>query len=306
MAIRRGLGEAVPRMTLAGEDAVTLDPETVRTTDRFPAGFFATYHVYPYYPDFMNLDPGYGEAVSPFGPSNYWGYLVDLGSHHTRLPVLVAEYGLPTSIGVSHVNPQGWHHGGLAEVAAAAGTARMTREIAAAGMAGGLVFEWIDEWFKRTWVTYQFESPRDRDRLWYNRMDSEEHYGLIAVEPEPRLPGRTIGERIRAGWQAVPAAYDDPRRGTLRLLADEAYLRVLFQARDPLDEVMIGFDVIDPTRGDFRWPGRVGPRLPTGLEVVLAVRGDTARIVHDTHSQPYRIRELPAAETPIDSGPPIL
>jgi hypothetical protein len=302
--IRRSLGEALAERSLGGEDAVSIDPMLVATTDRFPAGFFATYHVYPYYPDFMNLDPQYGEAVSPFGPSNYWGYLTDLKAHHEGLPVLIGEYGLPTSIGVSHVNPQGWHHGGLTEAEAAAGTARMTREIAASGMAGGVVFEWVDEWFKRTWVTYQFESPRDRDRLWYNRMDSEEHYGMMALEPEPRVPGETLADRAAGAWQTVPAVYDDPERGVLRMTADEAYLRVLFQAGEgSADGLMIGFDMVDPDRGDFRWPGREGSRLPVGLEVVLQVAGDTARVLQDSHSQPYQLREMPPA--PIDSGPPI-
>jgi hypothetical protein len=304
--IRRSLGEQVGAVPLEGEDAVSIDPGLLETTGRFPAGFFATYHVYPYYPDFMNLDPGYREAVSPYGPSSYWGYLTDLKRHHADLPVLIAEYGLPSSIGVSHVNGQGWHHGGLTEEEAAAGTARMTREIAAAGMAGGVVFEWIDEWFKRTWVTYQFESPRERDPVWYNRLDSEEHYGMIAVEPAPRLPGRTLEERVTADWPAVPAAYDDPQRGTLRLIADEAYLRVLYRTADVRpEEIVIGFDVIDPDRGDTRWPGRAGPRLPVGLEVVLRVAGDTARILQDTYSQPYELRELPATGLPIDSGPDV-
>lgn len=302
--IRRNLGEELADRSLGGEDAVSIDPMRVATTRRFPAGFFATYHVYPYYPDFMNLDPGYREAVSPFGPSNYWGYLTELKAHHAGVPVLIGEYGLPSSIGVSHVNPQGWHHGGLTEAEAAAGTVRMTREIAAAGMAGGLVFEWIDEWFKRTWVTYQFESPRDRDRLWYNRMDSEEHYGMIAMEPEPRVPGATLDDRVAGPWQTLPALYDDSSRGVLRMVADEAYLRLLFQSRDPAGrELLIGFDVVDPKRGDFRWPGRRAAPVPVGLEVVLEVSGDTARILLDSYSQPYQLSEMPPA--PIDSGPPI-
>ncbi len=304
-AILRGLGDGIDlgQVMLEGEDAVTIDPGHTRATGRFPAGFFATYHVYPYYPDFMTREPAYLHAVSPWGPSNYFGYLTALKRYHRDIPVFIGEYGLPPSIGVSHVAPFGWHHGGLTEARAAAGTARLTREIAAAGMAGGGVFEWIDEWFKKTWVTQQFESPPERDRMWYNRLDSEEHFGLNAVEPEPRIRGETLAERVNGGWLMVRPAYDDSTRGTLRLLADEAYLRVLYVAPRRVDEVLLGFDVIDPRRGDSRWPGKVGPRLPVGLEVVLRARGDTARILKDTHSQPIRIRELPAA--PIDSGPDI-
>ena len=37
-------------------------PTWSRATDAFPAGYFASYHAYPYYPDFMVLDPGYNQA----------------------------------------------------------------------------------------------------------------------------------------------------------------------------------------------------------------------------------------------------
>ncbi len=196
--IRRALGEAVNiRPVLEGDDAVALDPSLVRATAEFPAGYYASYHVYPYYPDFMVLDPGYNRARSPWGPSSYWGYLTDLKEHHSDLPVLISEYGVPASIGMAHLHPQGWHHGGNPEPLMAEVNARLTREVAAARMAGGVFFEWIDEWFKKTWNTTEFEVPLDRDRLWHNRMDAEEHYGVLAMEPRERLAGADAARAAR-------------------------------------------------------------------------------------------------------------
>ena len=48
-------------------DAIGLDPNLVRPTTANPAGWFAAYHAYPYYPDFMMLDPGYRAARSARG-----------------------------------------------------------------------------------------------------------------------------------------------------------------------------------------------------------------------------------------------
>ena len=73
----------------------------VRATPANPAGWFASYHAYPYYPDFMNLDPGYAAARSSFGQSNYFGYLRDLQRHHAGVPLLISEYGVPSSRGNS-------------------------------------------------------------------------------------------------------------------------------------------------------------------------------------------------------------
>lgn len=282
-SIRRALGDDIRlKPVLEGDDVVTLDPSLITPTSEYPAGYFASYHVYPYYPDFMVLSGEYNEAVGPFGPSNYWGYLTALKRHHAELPVLISEYGVPMSIGMAHLQPQGWHHGGNTEEAAAEIYARMTREIAAAGMAGGIVFEWIDEWFKKTWNTSRFEVPRDRDRLWYNRMDAEEHYGILAMEPEPRLGEGGLAERLR-NWPRTGALYSSPDGALVRAAADEAYLWLLFQPATPggSDELVFGLDVLDAGAGDFHLPGKVGGRQPVGLEFALEISSGQARLLVD-------------------------
>ena len=55
----------------------------------------------------------------------------------TRMPLVVAEYGVPSSRGIAHLQSQGWHHGGHDETAMAAIDARMTREIRESGAAAG-------------------------------------------------------------------------------------------------------------------------------------------------------------------------
>ena len=82
---------------------VSLDPSLVRATASNPAGWFASYHAYPYYPDFMLHDPGYNRARSSLGRSNYFGYLAELKRHHAGIPVLIAEYGVPSSRGDAHL-----------------------------------------------------------------------------------------------------------------------------------------------------------------------------------------------------------
>ena len=75
----------------------------VNATPSNPAGWFASYHAYPYYPDFMLYDPGYSIARSPEGRSNYFGYLTALKKHHRGVPLLIAEYGVPSSRGIAHL-----------------------------------------------------------------------------------------------------------------------------------------------------------------------------------------------------------
>lgn len=266
------------------EDVVAVDPTLVRPTGAFRAGFFAAYHAYPYYPDFIVLEGGYA------------AYLRRLKGHHREMPVLIAEYGVPASLGIAHLAPEGWDHGGHTEAEMAAVNAELTRLIAASGMAGGVLFAWIDEWFKRNWLVAALETPHDRSRLWLSRMNPEQQYGVLAMEPAPRLAGETLTERLRS-WSAVPPLYG----GRLRALADEAYLWMLV---DPgvdgrPDSILIGLDVLDPAAGAFRWPGRHPLTLPVGVEFVLAVSAGEARVLADRSANPFRVRRQSPFRLPL-------
>ncbi len=293
IAIRAALGETVERPPLEYDnDATGLDATLVRSTDAFPAGYFASYHVYPYYPDFMILDETYQASSSSEGPSNFFGYLRDLQRHHAGMPVVISEYGIPASIGIAHLQPQGWHHGGLTEAAMAQADARLTREIAEAGMAGGIVFAWIDEWFKKNWMVIDFEIPLERNRLWFNRLDAEQHYGMIAIEPIAAVSGLTLADRT-AAWSAIPSLYRDGGGRTLKAAADEAYLWLHLDWRDSLPpELLVGLDMVDPDAGQTRWPGASGPTIPIGIEFVLHLRDGRLRLLADRASNVFRIQKV--------------
>jgi hypothetical protein len=269
-------------------DAIGLDAELVRPTTANPAGWFASFHAYPYYPDFMLYDPGYNKARSPEGRSNYFGYLTDLVRHHQNMPVLIAEYGVPSSRGDAHIQPQGWDHGGHDEQAMARIDARLTRELRATGTAGGLVFAWIDEWFKRNWVVTDFELPVENNRRWHNVMDAEQNYGLIgmyagdsATHPEPG------GDAQR--WRKLPVmARGDGMLKALHVGSDGAFVYVAVDfasgvTRDegretsretralvprPLSLVQLAISTYRDSVGQHRLP-RTGVTSPLGFEFLV-------------------------------------
>jgi len=296
VAIRRGLGEQVESVPREYDnDIIGLDATRMTASDEFAAGLFASFHAYPYYPDFMILEESYREAASSFGPSNYFGYLQQLKAAHPGMPVVVSEYGVPASIGSAHLQPQGQHHGGLSEAEMARIDRRLTLELAEAGMAGGVLFAWIDEWFKKNWLTIEFELPPERNRLWYNRLDAEQHYGIFAMEPEPPVPGATIEERAD-GWAEIPPLYETDT-GTVRAAHDAAYLwlHVETPGHEPGDRIMLGIDLVDPGAGDVRWPGGEGPEVPVGLEFVVIEGEEGLRVLADPPMNPFDL--VPVGES---------
>ena len=164
------------------EDMVSINLDGIDETNA-PAGYFASYHVYPYFPDFMVCDPGYREYSDEYGENSYLGYLNDLKAHYHDRPLIISEYGVSSGWGTSRFSTNGMHHGGLTEEQQGEYIVRMMHNIQDAGCGGGMLFSWIDEWFKYVWIFGQTTSPDSRPR-WHNIFSAEENYGVITFIPE--------------------------------------------------------------------------------------------------------------------------
>lgn len=89
----------------SSEDDEQIDLANMISADS-SAGFFLGYHAYPYYPDFIVEDPYYQAESDVQGPNNYLGYLKELKSHYEGIPLLIAEFGVPSSWGSGHLSPR--------------------------------------------------------------------------------------------------------------------------------------------------------------------------------------------------------
>lgn len=161
-----------------GEDTVGVDLSKITVTDA-PAGLFISYHAYPYYPDFVSNQTSYSNTDDGLGPNSYLGYLLELKSHYENMPLIVAEFGVPSSWGIAHYASSGMNHGGFSESEQGYTNIRLFHSIEDAGCGGGMQFAWMDEWFKRTWVTDPVDYIAQQRVLWHNITAAEQNYGLI-------------------------------------------------------------------------------------------------------------------------------
>lgn len=163
-------------------DLVHIDPNNISYSSSYKSGFFSTYHIYSYYPDFMNLEKRYVNYIDENGEKNpYAGYLNHLRSVHCT-PILIGEFGLPSSRGMSHLGLFGMNQGSLTEEEQGMYDALQFRSIMSEGYAGGVLFSWQDEWFKTSWNTYQLGNP-DRRPIWSDYETTEQSYGLLSFDP---------------------------------------------------------------------------------------------------------------------------
>jgi hypothetical protein len=207
------------------EDLVGVNPNNIYPKGTLKAGYFASYHVYPYYPEFLNYEETYLNFIDHRGgKNNYAGYLKELIAAHS-MPVLIAEFGVPASRGKAHENPFGWNQGFLSEEEQGKIGVGLFEDMIAQGAVGGIVFTWQDEWFKRTWNTMQLDNP-DRRPYWSNIQTNEQRFGLVSFDSNKHI---LDGERDK--WEPEKILYEN-NTGSLKVLSmdhDEAYLYIMLE-----------------------------------------------------------------------------
>ncbi|MEW6718908.1 MAG: hypothetical protein AB1346_00480, partial [Thermodesulfobacteriota bacterium] len=262
------------------EDMETLDVSKIVTVAG--PGFFATYHAYPYYPDFIDND-------DPEEKEPYLTYLKKLKSHHGGQPVLVAEFGVPSSRESAHRQRNGWTHGRHGEEEQGTIDVLQMNAVRGAGMAGGVLFSWLDEWFKKNWIFQPYLLPAERKPLWFNLQDPEENYGLLAAYPG--YPGKVVTlSGNRSEWEDATVLYGRagaPRKAEgggpagirgLRARHDEGFLYLLIETEGPVDfrreNYLVGMNSSLPESGERLLPFDTRILSPIGLHFLLHLCGE--------------------------------
>lgn len=167
-----------------------VDVEHIKGTENFLAGQFASYHVYPYYPDYLSYVDDWsvlGLDMSAYaldgGKHNtYRAYLSMLTAHHT-MPVVISEFGVSTGRGMAQRDRNtDRNQGNMSEQEQGQALVDCWEDIQAAGGAGGCVFSWQDEWFKRTWNT-MYAVDLKRTPYWSDYQTNEQYFGLLSFDP---------------------------------------------------------------------------------------------------------------------------
>lgn len=302
------------------EDAVSVTANHLLATDAFEPGLFATYHVYPYYPDFLNYEPAYVEYVTEDGDrSSYRGYLADLVAANDH-PVLVGEFGVPASRGMTHRQVHGFDQGHHTEREQGELDAKLYEHVVNADTLGGVLFTWQDEWFKRTWNTMDFTNP-DRRPFWSDAQTCEQAFGMLGFEPDGS-PDITLSGRP-SEWAdatelhaasarprvALEDGYDAQRTLTgLHAAADARYLYLRLDYAD-----LAGLDWertntlvllnVKPDQGITTLPFGTGLTADAGVDFLVRLAGpDRSRVLVDSYYDGFyylygeQLEMIPAAD----------
>ena len=299
--------ESHPSETMNKEDAFSLNIENIVPTDKYKAGIFASYHIYSYYPNFMYTDKDYSSYVDEDGEVNtYMAYLKDLISH-SNIPIMVGEFGIPTCKGLTHTNTvTGFNQGNVDEKKQGEILAHMMEDIKDAGYAGGLIFTWQDEWFKRTWNTMDY-TDSDRRAYWNDVMTNEQHFGLLDFVPGDGDRSKVVLDGESSDWN-LKARLISHNGIDLSATYDCAFLYLMLQS-DGTDwdhkRVTIPIDVT-PLSGSSKYNDLVLER-EADFVLVLDGKDNSNLYVQEYYDRfPFTYRKysdiIPEFEAPVKNG----
>ena len=257
-----------PTEIYTDEDKASIDINKISGKD-VHAGIFATYHAYPYYPNFISQQEGYQVFEDEYGKNSYLGYLTDLKNHYSGIPLVVGEFGVPSSWNSAHQSFSNMNHGGYSESQQGEKNIRMMHNIIDAGCAGGFMFAWMDEWFKPTWLVsyleaYGFLSGTDliqTRQLWHNLASPEQNFGLISFEQVVTNPFIEYQINNSSGPLNKAEITNDNRFAFLQLETSQNIV--------PGDTMMIAFDTYLSSTGESQLPN--GKDLDNRSEFLLSI-----------------------------------
>ncbi|MGL4774764.1 MAG: family 2 glycosyl transferase, partial [Clostridium sp.] len=230
---------------------VDINTQNVKAKEGFEAGLFASYHIYPYYPDFLNFEEKYSEFKDENNEGNsYRAYLRDLISRYD-IPVIVGEFGVPTSRGIAHEDlSRGFNQGMIEEKAQGEMNSKMIEEIYDEGYAGALIFTWQDEWFKRAWNTMDYDYSQSR-AYWSDRMTNEKYFGLLSFDPGEKR-SKFYNDGNVGEWKESNVISEGEN---LKLYGsgDEGYIYLRINKKDldlSKEEIIIPIDVTENSGGE--------------------------------------------------------
>ena len=203
------------------EKYACVDVEHIKSKQDFQSGMFISYHIYPYFPDYLEVmrkgdeftDAEVSRRLGPtiratleyreskleapgirnyLSPSDYYdrqgryntyiAYLRAINRYHS-LPVVISEYGVSTGRGMAQEDINtGRNQGHMTEQEQGQAIIDCYQDIMDAGCAGSCVFTWQDEWFKRTWNTMH-AVDLDKTPYWSDYQTNEQYFGLLTFDP---------------------------------------------------------------------------------------------------------------------------
>ncbi|WP_195237497.1 hypothetical protein [Romboutsia sp. 1001285H_161024_C4] len=145
------------------------NPENIKSKSKLKTGLFATYNIYP----------SYSEVKEYVDKMDY--YFKKLNNHH-KIPVVIGEYGIPSSRTGGDFNMNSDKIKYIDEKEQGNALVSLYRAIKSSGCAGSFLFEFQDSW-SRSSANTAYSKILDRSAYWSDAQTYSQSFGLMAFDP---------------------------------------------------------------------------------------------------------------------------
>lgn len=256
-----------------------VDSENIKVQDAFKSGQYASYHAYPYYPEYLSFED---ETIE----NTYLAYLEKLVEHH-EMPVVISEFGVSSARGQAAYEQNtdlGRDQGHMSEKEQGEAIVSLSEDIKSSGAAGGIVFVWHDEWFKRTWNTVPF-TDLNFSAYWSDYQTNEQYFGLLSFDPGIEKSIAYV-DGDRSDWLAEDLVHSDSDY-RLSMKYDEKFIYFLAETEDfdsSLDKLYIPIDLTPQSGSRYIEPQGIKTSQPTDFLIEIDGEENSRVWVHERYN----------------------
>ena len=227
------------------------------------------------------------------------------------MPVVISEFGVSTGRGMAQRDQNtGRNQGHMSEQEQGQALAECWEDIMTSGCAGGCVFTWQDEWFKRTWNTMHAVNLQ-RTPYWSDYQTNEQYFGLLSFDPGAEESVCYVDGDL-SEWTEEDKLFDTGTRA-LSMKYDEKFIYLLAYEKGFANGQKTLYIPIDTTpKTGSTYCENFGLRFEDPVDFVLAIDGrENSRLVvqeryevlramfyHETHDEDAYL-DPPDADTPL-------
>ncbi|MGL5328282.1 MAG: hypothetical protein ACRDD7_03365 [Peptostreptococcaceae bacterium] len=196
-----------------------LDPENIKSKKKLKTGIVASYNIYPSYSEVKDYQ------------NNMKYYFETINNYHT-MPVIIGEYGIPSSRVSGDFNMDVYNKAYINEEEQGRALVDVYESIKESNVAGSFIFEFQDSWYKSAGNTKELKIL-DRSAYWSDAETFSQSFGLMAFDPGKEknkiYPDDDISE-----WSEKNLI---SKNGNYSLYAnnDEKYLYFMLKCKDDMD-----------------------------------------------------------------------
>lgn len=228
----------------------------------------------------------FSDCITPDGKRNtYRAYLRLLNEHHT-MPVLAVEFGAATGRGEiqeNQVTSRGL--GYYSEKEQGKILVDCYEDIMAAGLSGGCVYSWQDEWFKHTWNT-MYAVDLSRNIYWEDAQTNDQHFGLLAFDcGEKESVCYVDGDTSEWTDKDMVIQYEDGSFISVKYDASDVYLYLHKKGFDLENDTLYVPVDTTPKTGSTRMENCTAEfERPTDFVLILNGKDNTRLLVQDRYN----------------------